>query len=214
MNAVAATKPPSHPAGAAAWMLLAIAWLCFLIPFPGLGFFIGWPLNLAAFILAIVAMSHGGARKGIAPLLLSLMVSPLVYFAGIAVFAGALSAVSGPRENAHAAEAEGDAISVLAATLELAARQLYLDYQANEIAADVLYKGKALLISGEVVAIQSDFLDQPVVHLAAGPDARVVLMGLTTNAAAGLRKGETINAACTGDGMTLDVPTARHCDLR
>ncbi len=195
-------------------MLLAIAWLCFLIPFPGLGFFIGWPLNLVAFILATVAMSHGGVRKGIAPLLLSLMISPLMYFAGIAIFAGTMSAFSAPRGNVQAAEAGRDATSALADTVELAARQLYLDYQANEIAADVLYKGKALLISGEVEAIQGNFLDQPVVHLSAGPDARVVLMGLTTNVAAGLRKGETITAACTGDGMTLDVPTARHCDLR
>lgn len=195
-------------------MLLAIAWLCFLIPFPGLGFFIGWPLNLVAFILAIVAMASGGAGKGIAPLLLSLMVSPLVYFVGIAIFAGTLGAVSAPRDDAHAVETESDAISVLADTVELAARQLYLDYQANEIAADVLYKGKPLLISGDVEAIQGDFMDQPVVHLSAGPDARVLLMGLTTSVAAGLRKGETITAACTGDGMALDAPTMRHCDLR
>ncbi len=214
MNAVGTTTPPFHPAGAAAWMLLVIAWLCFLIPFPGLGLFIGWPLNLVAFILAIVAMSSGGVTRGLAPLLLSLMVSPMVYFVGIAIFAGTLSAVSAPREDAHAAETESEAISVLADTIELAAQQLYLDYQANEIAADVLYKGKPLVISGDVEAIQGDSLDQPVVHLSAGPDARVLLMGLTTTDAAGLRKGEAITAACTGDGMARETPAMRHCDLR
>jgi len=52
VNTAAAPLPSSNPAGIAAWLMLGIAWLCFLIPFPGLGLFLGWPLNLVAFILA------------------------------------------------------------------------------------------------------------------------------------------------------------------
>jgi len=33
---------------------LVIAWVTFLVPIPGIGLFIAWPLNLVAFILAIV----------------------------------------------------------------------------------------------------------------------------------------------------------------
>lgn len=61
MNATAS----ENTAGKAAWICLAVAWLMFLLPIPGLGLFIGWPLNLVAFILAIVAMSKLGAAGGI-----------------------------------------------------------------------------------------------------------------------------------------------------
>ena len=38
----------------ATFVCLGVAWLLFLIPFPGAGLFVGWPLNLVAFVLAIV----------------------------------------------------------------------------------------------------------------------------------------------------------------
>lgn len=86
------TPPVSHsPAGRAAWITLALTWVCFLVPFPGLGLFIGWPLNLVAFILAIVAMGSGGAMKGLFQLLGSLIVSPIVYVIGLALFGWLLS---------------------------------------------------------------------------------------------------------------------------
>lgn len=86
------TRRQDNSAGRAAWICLAIAWATFIIPFPGLGLFLGWPLNLVAFILAIVAMSKLGANAGLWQLLASLLVSPLVYFVGLVVFAGLLGA--------------------------------------------------------------------------------------------------------------------------
>jgi len=44
------------------------------------GGFVGWPLNLVAFILSIVVMSKGNTKGGLIPLLCSLIVSPLIYF--------------------------------------------------------------------------------------------------------------------------------------
>lgn len=88
----ATTGQQDNSAGRAAWICLAIAWVTFIVPVPGLGLFIGWPLNLVAFILAIVAMSKLGAGAGIWQLLASLLVSPVVYFIGLAVFAGLLGA--------------------------------------------------------------------------------------------------------------------------
>jgi hypothetical protein len=90
VNAVA----EQNTAGKAAWVCLAVAWLMFLVPFPGTGLFIGWPLNLVAFILAIVAMSKMGASAGLWQLLASLIVSPIVYFVGIGIFAAMLDAGS------------------------------------------------------------------------------------------------------------------------
>lgn len=81
-----------NTAGRAAWICLAIAWAMFLIPFPGIGLFIGWPLNFVAFILAIVAMSSLGAGAGLWQLLASLIVSPVLYLIGLAVFAAFVGA--------------------------------------------------------------------------------------------------------------------------
>ena len=45
-------------------------------------------------ILAIVVMARGFTGKGMIPLLASLVVSPIVYFIGIAVLAGAISSAA------------------------------------------------------------------------------------------------------------------------
>jgi hypothetical protein len=67
----------STTSGRAAWTLLIIAWAFFIIPIPGLGW-IGWVLNLVAFILAIVALSQGGVKAGIWQLLASLIADSLL----------------------------------------------------------------------------------------------------------------------------------------
>lgn len=79
-----------NTAGRAAWICLAIAWVTFIVPIPGIGLLVGWPLNLVAFILGIVAMSKLGAGAGLWQLLASLIVSPIIYFIGVAVLAGTL----------------------------------------------------------------------------------------------------------------------------
>jgi hypothetical protein len=89
---VAEVGERDNTAGRAAWICLAIAWFTFIVPIPGIGLFIGWPLNLVAFILAIVAMSKLGAGAGIWQLLASLIASPIVYLFGILVLAGLLGA--------------------------------------------------------------------------------------------------------------------------
>lgn len=87
------TVKQDNTAGQAAWICLVIAWATFIIPFPGIGLFIGWPLNFVAFILAIVAMSRNGANAGLWQLLASLIASPVVYFIGLAVLAGFFGAM-------------------------------------------------------------------------------------------------------------------------
>ncbi len=197
--------------------MLGIAWLCFLIPFPGLGLFLGWPLNLVAFILAVVAMAKGGAGKGIAQLLLSLVASPLVYLVGVVVFAGTVRAIGQPALDAQANVDKGrqqDITIAPVAPVEITARQLHRDYEANEVAADVLYKGKRLLITGEVASIQTDLMDKPQVQLKAGSVDQVMISGLSREEAGALGKGDTVLAACTGNGMILGSPMTRDCELQ
>lgn len=84
--------PGSNPAGRAAWICLAIVWVTFIVPIPGIGLFIGLPLNLVAIILAILAMSKLGTGAGLWQLLAALIVSPIIYIVGVTVFVGMLNA--------------------------------------------------------------------------------------------------------------------------
>lgn len=190
------------------------------MPLPGMGVFLGWPLNLVAFILAIVAMAKGGTRKGLMQLVLSLVVSPVVYFIGTAVMVGAIAAAGQPAAGpamamTKASPAKAEAVAMVAPPERIAvtATQLYADYSSNEITANSRYKGKALLISGTVRAIQSDFRDQPVIQLAAGDFASVSISGLSVEEASELSKGSKIQAACIGNGEMLSLPTTSDCKL-
>jgi len=73
----------------AAWIVLLLAWAMFLIPVPFSGVFIGWPLNLVAFVLSIVVMSKGNTKGGIILLLMTLIVSPFIYFVIMPMLYGA-----------------------------------------------------------------------------------------------------------------------------
>lgn len=74
----------------AGWLTLGITWLLFLIPFPGLGL-VGWVGNLVALVLSIVVISKGETAHGIGQLVCSLVVSPIVYFIGLALFVGVMA---------------------------------------------------------------------------------------------------------------------------
>jgi len=64
----------------ATWIVLLLTWAMFLLPVPFTGIFIGWPLNLVAFILSIVVMTKGNTKSGLILLLLTLVASPAIYF--------------------------------------------------------------------------------------------------------------------------------------
>ncbi|MDH4571122.1 hypothetical protein [Salinicola acroporae] len=80
----------------AVWALLIVAWICFLLPVPGIGLFVGCPLNFVAFIVAIVVITRGRTGMGITQLIVSLVVSPIIYFIGLAIFGAAMN--SGQQE--------------------------------------------------------------------------------------------------------------------
>lgn len=90
MNTTTDAIAKQNNAAKAAWICLVIAWATFILPIYGIGLFVGWPLNLVAFILAIVAMSKSGAGAGLWQLLASLIASPIIYLIGLAVLASLL----------------------------------------------------------------------------------------------------------------------------
>ena len=82
-------NPSTHQAKAplkAGWICLVVTWVLFLIPFPGTGL-IGWAVNLAAIILAIVSIVRGSTVPAIIQLVIGIVLSPIVYFIGLSIFA-------------------------------------------------------------------------------------------------------------------------------
>lgn len=218
MTATADSLPSSsNAAGRAAWICLAIAWITFLVPIPGIGLLIGWPLNLVAFVLAIVAMSKRGALAGLFQLLASLIASPVVYLVGMAIFAGAMGAIGASSEAAREAAVQSQisepAVAAGADATAVDAATLHKAYAANEVAADRLYKGKPLAVSGRVSEIASDATDDPVVALRVSDFESVHANGLPKDVAASLQKGESITVNCVGDGEVIGTPVLKDCKL-
>jgi hypothetical protein len=75
---------PKAPTGALLICLL-IAWACFVVPLPFIGF-VGLVFNLIAFILAIIVLAKGKTFDGIIGILLTTIGSAIVYGIGWLVF--------------------------------------------------------------------------------------------------------------------------------
>ncbi|WP_024890699.1 hypothetical protein [Luteimonas huabeiensis] len=186
-----APRAAPNTAGRAAWVCLALAWLAFLLPFPGLGLFVGWPLNLVAFVLAIVAMSARGAGAGLWPLLASLIVSPVVYFIGLAVLAGAI--VVGAAESSRQAETARPAASEQAVAIDAQALQAAYD------ADPARFRGRSLRIEGVVERVAADGAQAPSVWLETGDGSPPLRAdGLSAAAAARLSAGQRVVLVCIG----------------
>jgi hypothetical protein len=65
----------------AMWICLILAWLFFVVPIP-LTVFLAIPLDIAAFVMAIICLIRGRPVQGILGLVGSTMVSILLYIVG------------------------------------------------------------------------------------------------------------------------------------
>ena len=96
------------------------------------------------------------------------------------------------------------------------ALKLWSDYQANEVAADNVYKGKQLLVEGVVNGISKDFADQIYVTLSTPNEFEGVHADIKSrfqSEAAALQRGQTIAVRCEGGGMVLASPVLRDCSI-
>jgi hypothetical protein len=102
-----------------------------------------------------------------------------------------------------------------AAATKVTAEQLARDYQADERAADKKYKGKVLLLSGEVVAAWSVDGDVRVMLKGIAPAKLVVLefKRAFQDRARSLNSGQPVTVKGRSAGLVSDFPWVRDCEL-
>ena len=92
------------------------------------------------------------------------------------------------------------------AEVVIRASDLYAAYQANEIAADELYKGKLIEVSGTIRDIGNDLMDEPYITLA-GDDfiGDVQCFMSSKSEAAKFSKGQNVTVKGYCDGLFMNV---------
>jgi len=95
----------------------------------------------------------------------------------------------------------------------ISARNLYRQYEANEVSADNNFKGKKFYVEGVVEDISKDILDEIFVRLKTGEIIGSVQCYLNdADAAAQLQKGQRITVYGTCEGVMMNV-MMKNCDL-
>ncbi|HEY7740391.1 MAG TPA: hypothetical protein VIB01_07230 [Steroidobacteraceae bacterium] len=89
MNEVAG-KVPDTSLVKPAWIVLIVGWVIMLLPIPMTGWLGGVIAGIGGCVLAIVNLVRGVVGIGIAQLLCALVVTPIVYWIGLAIFGAAL----------------------------------------------------------------------------------------------------------------------------
>jgi len=92
---------------------------------------------------------------------------------------------------------------------EMSATQIVRDYEANEVAADQMYKGRQVFVVGRVGEIKKDILDNPYITL---DEDEVGFKGVQAffdadaiGQLSGLRRGEVVGVIGTCDGLMMHV---------
>ena len=130
---------------------------------------------------------------------------------GIA-FVGALVS----RPSSKRASNETDAIATSRA-ISVSAPKLWADYHANEVAADNVYKGRPLIVQGQVTSINKGITDEVYVLLSTFNEFEPIHADIRSeylSEAASLRIGQIITVDCQGGGMILTSPVLRECSIR
>lgn len=101
----------------------------------------------------------------------------------------------------------------------ISAKQLAVAYEENEVAANLKYKNRPLLVRGHIDSIEAGFGDQPYIVLGVGkafalnrPQARLA-RGLE-NLAASLKKGQQVSLLCVGDSEVAGTPMLKSCRIQ
>jgi len=104
--------------------------------------------------------------------------------------------------------------AALASTEPVAVRSIQKDYEANEVGADVKYKGKRFLLTGTVQEISKDFLDDIYITLVGTSEWATVhayFSEADTPTIAELKKGQKITFYGTVDGFTVGSAMIKKC---
>lgn len=96
----------------------------------------------------------------------------------------------------------------------IGAVRLWREYEENEVAADIRYKGQRLSVTGTIVNIERDYEGRPVLHLFGGNAIFPIVATLNKAdipAAAQLKKGGQVVVRCIGAGRQLRMPQLERC---
>jgi putative nucleic acid binding protein len=96
----------------------------------------------------------------------------------------------------------------------LGAVRLWRDYEQNEVAADIRYKGQRLSVTGTIVSIERDYEGRPVLRLFGGNAIFPIVATLNKAdipAVAQLKKGGQIVVRCIGAGREMRMPQLERC---
>ena len=108
-------------------------------------------------------------------------------------------------------------IEALAPEYVLTAQQLFSEYEANEVAADLKYKGKVLLVTGVVTDIGKDIFDTPFIEMSLDQfgleGVRCKFAEKEVPGIASISKGQTITVKGKGDGKLVFSVELRGCTL-
>ena len=99
--------------------------------------------------------------------------------------------------------------------IRVSARRIKADYEANEIAADRMHKGKTVKVTGKVEQIGRDIVGTPYVVLFTGGLGGVHCKVIDERQIISLRKGQvvTIEGVCCGTSLfSVVIGECRICD--
>lgn len=104
-----------------------------------------------------------------------------------------------------------------AGLVNVTSKQLYTDYKNNEVAADQVYKGRLILVSGKIETIAKDFMDKPYVELYGNgfleSSQASFARGVSEQKIAELIKGQNVVLVCRGAGKILLSPMLKDCQF-
>lgn len=174
-----------------------------------------WIVVLGAFVVGwmIVVQAYGKKGiKGFRPHLLG-------FCGGIValVLAGAVVTRFEPNERVAAGTAPAATPASQAGGKELvstSAREMFAEYEANEVAADRAFKGKEIDIVGTVQSIDKDAFDNIVVQLQTSNQfmpVSAVLQDRYESEAASMRKADIVGFICVGAGRSVGRPVLKDC---
>ncbi|HZS39903.1 MAG TPA: hypothetical protein VFF06_23885 [Polyangia bacterium] len=197
--------------GVAALVLGIIGTLFSLIPFT---FWIGVVLGLIALILGIFgrksAVAAGGptgtATAGLVLGIVALVLGVLMWVLCGLMISGAKKGFEEAVKNPDNWKPKSQPLS--GEVIKVTPKQLLADYSANEVSADMKYKGKTLEISGAIESISKDLFDNIFVSVEAGDPIRTIQCYFdaeNTKKVAALTKGQKITVQGRGDGLMMNV---------
>lgn len=123
---------------------------------------------------------------------------------------------------ANKSESTGNSTSTKAAAIPapsaivVNAKKLFSDYNSNEVAADEMYKGKQIELTGTVESINKDMMDDIYVSIGVGDFKNIhctINKEYKSNAAQ-LKKGQTVTVQGEGGTMIVGTPVIDNCIIK